>query len=477
METTRTGQAQYEKMTKTPIPKLIITLAIPTIISMLTTAVYNMADTAFVSQLGTSATGAVGIVFSLMAIIQAIGFMLGMGSGSLISRLLGQQNSEEANKVGSTAFFTALIFGLLLTVFGLIFIDPLMGLLGATPTILPFARDYAQYILFGAPVMCASFVLNNILRSQGRATLSMIGIATGGVLNIGLDPLFIFTLGLGIGGAAIATLLSQCVSFCILLGFFLAGKSSVRLGFKGISRQWSTYWIIMKTGLPSFCRQGLASAATVALNVSAAAYGDPAVAAMSVVGRIFMLVLSAMLGFGQGYQPVVGYNYGAKQYGRVRQSFRFALIIGMVLLAVLGLIGFIFAPQIMALFRRDDPDVIAIGALACRAQCAALIFQPLIVVCNMTFQVLGRSWQATFISSCRQGIFFLPLILILPACFGLLGVQITQPIADLFTFACCFPLLRGFFRDLKQLEQSQLPVDEPVPNASGELPVPEPANS
>ncbi|MGI5897293.1 MAG: MATE family efflux transporter [Oscillospiraceae bacterium] len=447
-------QAQYNKMTQTPIPKLIVTLAVPTVISMMTTAIYNMADTAFVSQLGTSAAGAVGIVFSLMAIIQAIGFMLGMGAGSLISRLLGQQKNKEANRTGSTAFFTALAFGLLLSVFGLLFLNPLMGALGATPTILPYARDYAQYILFGAPVMCASFVLNNLLRSQGKAFLSMFGIATGGILNIGLDPLFIFVFGLGIGGAAIATLLSQCVSFCILLSFFLRGKSVVRLSIRQVSRQWQTYWLIVKTGLPSFCRQGLASIATVALNVSAAAYGDPAVAAMSIVGRIFMLVLSAMLGFGQGYQPVVGFNYGAKKYGRVRHAFRFSLTVGLVLLTVLGAVGFLFAPQIMALFRRDDAEVIAIGALACRAQCVALIFQPLIVICNMTFQVLGRSWQATFISCCRQGIFFLPLILILPACFGLTGVQFTQPAADLLTFACCFPLLRGYFRDLKQLEQA-----------------------
>lgn len=449
-------QAQYQKMTQAPIPKLIITLAVPTIISMLTNAIYNMADTFFVAQLGTSAAGAVGIVFSLMAIIQAIGFMLGMGAGSMISRLLGQQDNEEADKTGSTAFFTAIAFGLLLTISGLLFLDPLMQLLGATPTILPHARNYAQYILLGAPVMCASFVLNNILRSQGKALLSMIGLSFGGFLNIALDPLFIFTFGLGTGGAAIATLLSQCVSFCIMLSFFLFGKSVVRLGIRKVSRKFSTYFAIVKTGLPSFCRQGLASAATVALNVSAAVYGDPAVAAMSIVGRIFMFVFSAMLGFGQGYQPVVGFNYGAKMYDRVRQSFRFSILVGTVLLTVLGTIGFIFAPQIMALFRRDDLEVINIGAFACRAQCAALLLQPVMTISNMTFQVIGRSWQATFLSCCRQGLFFLPLIAILPACFGLTGVQLTQPIADALTFACCIPLLLFFFRDLKRMENEAL---------------------
>lgn len=439
-------------MTGTPIPKLVVTLAIPTIISMMTTAIYNMADTFFVSQLGTSAAGAVGIVFSLMAVIQAIGFMLGMGAGSLNSRLLGAQKNREADEVGSTAFFCALGFGLLLTVGGLIFLNPLMRILGATETILPYARSYAQYILYGAPIMCSSFVLNNLLRSQGKALLAMCGIATGGVLNIALDPLFIFGFGLGIGGAALATLISQCISFCILLSFFLFHKSVVNISLFKISRRGIVYWRIIKTGLPSFCRQGLASAATVALNVAAAPYGDPAIAAMSIVGRIFMLILSAMLGFGQGYQPVIGFNYGAAKYDRVRQAFRFALTVGTILLTCLGLVCYIFAPQIMALFRADDAEVIAIGTVACRAQCVALVFQPLIVICNMTFQVLGRAWQATFVSSCRQGIFFLPLIFLLPALFGLTGVQFTQPAADLLTFVCCFPFLRGYFKDLKKLE-------------------------
>lgn len=445
-------QTQYEKMTKTPIPRLVTVLAVPTIISMLTTAIYNMADTFFVSQLGTSAAGAVGIVFSLMAIIQAVGFMLGMGSGATISRLLGQQEHREANRVGSTAFFTALAVGLAITAAGLLWGDGLLRVLGATNTILPYARSYAQYILFGAPVMCASFVLNNILRSQGRATLSMIGIATGGVLNIALDPICIFVFDWGIAGAAIATLFSQCLSFCIMLGFFLCGKSTVRLSFRSISLKGSTYWVIVKTGLPSLFRQGLASIATVALNVSAAPYGDPAIAAMSIVGRIMMFVGSAMIGFGQGYMPVVGFNYGAKKFDRVRHAFRFAMTVGTVLLGVLGVAGFLLAPHVLALFRADDPQVIEIGTFALRAQCATLIFQPVTILSNMTFQTVGRSWQATFISSCRQGVFFLPFILILPALFGLTGLEITQSVADICTFVCCFPFLAGYFRDLKRQE-------------------------
>ena len=272
------GDAQYRKMTQTPIPRLVATLAVPTIISMLVTAVYNMADTFFVAQLGTSAAGAVGIVFSLMAVIQAIGFMLGMGAGNLVSRYLGAKEQRQADCAASTAFFTALAFGLGITVLGTLFLDPLMRVLGATPTILPYARDYARYILFGAPVMCASFVLNNILRGEGKAMLAMVGIGLGGVLNIGLDPLFIYTFGLGIAGAAIATLLSQCVSFAILLACFLRRKSAVRLHIGQVSRKAEVYARIIKTGMPSFCRQSLASVATVLLNVNAAVYGDAAVA-------------------------------------------------------------------------------------------------------------------------------------------------------------------------------------------------------
>ncbi len=439
-------KAQLEKMTGEPVALLVTKMAIPTVISMLVTSVYNMADTFFVSQLGTSAAGAVGIVFSLMAIIQAVGFTLGMGAGSMVSRFLGRQEQKKAEETAAGAFYAALFIGILLTVLGLLFLDPLMGLLGATPTILPFAKEYALYILFAAPVMCASFVLNNLLRSQGRAVLSMVGLGLGGLLNIALDPLFIFTLNMGISGAAIATMISQVASFCILLFWFVRGKSLVHVRFSQAARHISVYWSIFKTGFPSLCRQGLSSIATVALNRSAAVYGDEAVAAMSIVGRIFMFVLSVMIGFGQGFQPVAGYNYGAGRKDRVKQAIRFCLIAGTLLLTALGAIGFIFAPEIMALFRKDDPKVIEIGAFALRAQCLVLPLSPLTVIGNMAFQALGRSLSASFLSSARQGIFFLPLILVLPPWLGLTGVQITQAAADVLTTLVCIPMMVFFWR-------------------------------
>ena len=454
------SEAQYLKMTGTPIPRLITSLAVPTIISMLITGIYNLADTYFVSLLHSdSATAAVGVVFSLMALIQAVGFTLGMGSGSLISRLLGRQQKEAADTVLSSGFTAAVLFGVLVTAMGLIFIDPLMAALGSSETILPYARSYAQYILFGAPIMAASFVLNNVLRAEGHATLSMAGIPIGGILNIGLDPLFILReitlpfgialpgLNLGTAGAAIATLLSQCISFLILFSCFLTRKSILHLSVRNVARRGRQYWDIVCTGLPSFSRQGLAVIATVALNHAAMVYGDPAVAGMSVVGRVFMLIISALIGFGQGYQPVVGYNYGARRFDRVRESFFFSLKTASVMMGILAIIGWLAAPRVIGMFGSGQMQ--EIGTFAMRAQCVGLLFQTLGVLSNMTFQAVGKSWQATFLSSCRQGVYFLPLILILPRVAGLTGVEITQPLADVCTFVTCIPFLAAFFRDLK----------------------------
>ena len=440
--------SQYDKMIETPIPPLICSLAIPTIISMLVTSIYNMADTYFVSQLGTSAAGAVGIVFSLMAVIQAVGFTLGMGSGSLSSRLLGQKRQEEVNQICSSGLFAAAALGLTITVLGSLFLNPLMNLLGATDTILPFAKSYARYILFGAPFMCSSFVMNNVLRSEGKAAYSMVGIASGGILNILLDPIFIFIFHLGIAGAAIATLISQCISFAIMLSFFLRGKSTIRLHIRYKSKNPNVYKEIIQTGFPSFCRQGLASIASIALNVNAAIYGDAAVAAMSITSKIFMMVFSVMLGFGQGFQPVVGYNYGAQKYRRVKQATIFTFLTGTGIMTVLGLLGFILAPWLIRLFRRDDAQVIAIGIIAIRAQALALPLMPLVTVMNMVFQVIGRSKKATLLSACRQGIFFLPMIVLLPIWLELTGIEIAQSLADLCTFLLSIPFAVLFIREL-----------------------------
>lgn len=444
--------AHYQKMTQTPVPRLVLSLAAPTIVTMLVTSIYNMADTFFVSQLGTSAAGAVGIVFSLMALIQAVGFTLGMGGGNLVARQLGARRDEEATKTASTAFFTALVCGAVMAVAGTALRAPLMRFLGATETILPYAEAYVTYILFAAPIMCASFVMNNLLRGEGKALLGMVGIGVGGLLNMGLDPLFIFTFGLGTAGAAMATALSQLVSFCILLSFFVRGKSGVHLRLRSVSREPAVYGSIVKTGLPSFCRQGVASLATIALNKSAAFYGDAAVAAMSIVARIFMFMFSVMLGLGQGFQPVAGFNYGAKRYDRVRSASRFTARLGTLLMAAVAAAFFVFAPQCMAAFRRDDAQVIALGTIAFRAQCMALPLFGISTVTNMSLQCTGQAWRATFLALCRQGIFFLPIIALLPLVLGVNGVLVAQPLADLCTFAVSVPFYVRYMRRLRQSE-------------------------
>ena len=454
-------QAQFIKMTETPIHKLITSLAVPTIISMLVTAIYNMADTFFVAKLGTSASGAVGIVFSLMAIIQAIGFTLGMGSGSLISRLLGAKQNEKANEIASSGFFTAILFGVLLALFGLINIDNMMKVLGSSQSILPFAKSYAKYILLGAPIMCASFVLNNILRSEGRARFAMIGIASGSIINIFLDPILIFGLNMGISGAAIATLVSQAISFCILLSIILRGVTVSKLNIKYMSKSIKTYTLIIKTGLPSFTRQGLASISTVLLNLCAVGYGDAAVAALSIFSKIFMFIFSTVIGFGQGFQPVVGYNYGAKRYDRVKESCFFTVKVGVSIMFICAIVGFIFAPNIIKLFIEDDLEVISIGSRCLRAQCIAMPLIPVCTVCNMTFQMIGKSWTATLLSSTRQGLCFIPILFIGNDLFGLNGIECTQALADFASCVIAIPFAIVFLRNLnikikEQKETSQL---------------------
>lgn len=450
MNITNNAQKQLEIMTTTPIPRLVCSLAAPTMVSMMISAAYNLADTYFVSQLGTSAAGAVGIVFSLMAIIQAVGFTLGMGSGGVASRFLGEKKNTQAGQTVSTAFFTAIVMGAIITAAGLASINGLMRFFGASDTTLPYAVDYARYILLGAPVMCASFVMNNDLRAEGKAVLSMIGIAIGCILNVALDPLLIFTFHMGISGAAIATVISQIISFIILLTAYIRKRVIANISFKNVSLRFPVYRDILSTGMPSFFRQGLACIATIALNRAASKYGDSAVAAMSIVGRAFFFILSALLGFGQGFQPVAGYNYGAKRYDRLKQAFWFCVKVGTAGLLVLCAIGFFFAPNIMALFRKDDTQVIAIGSLAFRVQCAIMPLQAFVVISNMLFQSIGKTKPATFISVLRQGVCFLPAILILPGFMGLLGVQISQPVADCLAFFICIPITLPFMRKLNR---------------------------
>lgn len=447
MRREQSPEEKFRYMTETPIPKLVCTLAVPTIISMLISSFYNMVDTFFVGKIDNSTTGAVGVVFSLMAIIQAIGFTFGHGSGNYISRALGNQDYENAEKMCSVGFFSALFAGGFLSVLGLIFLEPLVKLLGATPTILPHAKAYARYILIGAPYMTASLVINNQLRFQGSAFYSMIGIVSGAVLNIALDPLFIFGFDMGVAGAALATIISQFFSFLLLLYGFGKG-GNIHLSWSKFKPTMKDFTEIMRGGLPSFWRQGLASVATICLNVAAGGYGDAAVAAMSVVSRIMMFASSALIGFGQGFQPVCGFNYGAGMYHRVREAFWFCVKTALVFLLIVATAAFLSAPHLVAVFRKGDEVVQSIGSQALRMQCLTFPLMSWVILCNMMCQTIGKAKEATFLASARQGLFFIPAILILPRLLGLPGIYFAQPLADLLTLSVSVPIgirvLRGF---------------------------------
>lgn len=451
---TMSYEEKYKMMTETPVNRLIPRLAVPTIISMLITSIYNMADTFFVSQLSTSASGAVGVNFSLMAMIQAIGFTLGMGSGNYISRMLGAKEQDRAQKACSVAVYTAFALGLALAVFGIWNINWLVRVLGATPTIAPFAKDYGRYILIAAPYMTVSFVFNNHLRSQGNAALSMIGITTGGILNVILDPVLIFGFDLGISGAAIATIFSQFISFLILLTLVVRSKNVLKpLPRHFVFRAW-VYKEILAAGMPTLGRQGLASVASVLLNVAASGFGDAAVAAMSIVTRIMMFINSALIGFGQGFQPVCGFNFGAGRYERVLEAYFFCRRVALVFLLTMGIIMFAISTPIMRLFRKDDAEVIRIGARALKMQCCLLPFQSYVIMGNMLAQSIGYSFRATLTAISKQGLFFVPSILILPKLFGVTGLQLAQPVADALTFVLTTVVITMIVKELRGMAQA-----------------------
>ena len=436
---------QRTRMLESPVDKLILSLAAPTIVSMLVTAIYNTADTYFVSQLNTSASGAVGVVFSLMSIIQAVGFTVGMGAGSIASRLLGQDRREEADVFASTGAVSALVLGIGLAAGGMAFRGEIMWLLGSTKTIYPYAMDYALYIMLGAPVMILAFTLNNLLRWQGKADLSVMGLATGGILNIFLDPLFIDGFHMGIAGAGVATLLSQCVSLSILASFFLRGKSGLRVSPAKISRSPRTYLAILKQGMPSFFRQGVLSLSVMALNYNARIYEDAAVAALSIVTKVFNLIQSVVIGFGQGFQPVLGYNYGARRLDRVKEAVWFSVRTCTVILTIAAVTGYVLAPHVIALFRRDDALVIAIGTRAFRHQCLTLPLGAVLVFANMFFQSLGKSWRAVMLAICRQGL-YIPLVFFMAGRAGLAGLEWTQAVCDLLAFAFSASVILLYFK-------------------------------
>ena len=464
----RSSAAQHKRMTQTPIPRLILSLALPTVLSQLITVIYNTADTFFVSKISVGASGAVGIVFALQSIIQAVGFGVAMGCQSIVSRKLGEKNDEEAQITANSGMLMTVCLGVLIMAAGLICLEPLMRLLGATDSLLPLCCDYARFILIGAPIMCASFLLSNILRAEGHATKSMLGLCSGGLINMALDPLLIFVFGMGVSGAALATVLSQCAGLLILLSFFLRKKTIIRLSAKSISSKPAVYWSLIKIGFPTICRQGMASVASALLNRGAVLYGaeaavipegasaamaaaaieeakEAALAAMTISNKIYMLVRNIVIGIGQGFQPVAGYNFGAGIRPRVKQAFRFSCLIGTAFCLTAAAVLALFAPQVISVFRSDEL-VVKTGTLALRFCCAVMPLMAFSTFVNQLYQCLGYSVCATILACCRQGIFFVPIVLILPRFIGLTGIQAVQPLSDLLTALVSIPFLIFFYK-------------------------------
>ena len=441
-------EAKYHKMLESPVKPLILKLALPAIVSMMCTSFYNMADTYFVSKLNTSSTAAVGVAFATMAIIHAIAFFFGMGSANFMARRLGAHDREAAHAMASTSFFYSFVTGCLIAILGNLFVKQLAILIGSTETILPYAISYMSIILCGAPIMMCSLLMNNHLRLQGSAAFGMVGITIGGFLNVFLDPIFIFNFHLGIAGAAYATVLSQFVSFCVL--FYMTRQGgNIPIHLKEIHPSVYLFKEIVAGGAPSLVRQGTQSVSTIFLNVAAGAFGDAAIAGMSIVTRLSFFAASVVIGFGQGYQPVCGFSYGAKKYSRLREGFWFAVKSGITFSLLAATIGYLFAPLILEQFR-DDPAVIAVGVAALRCQCLTFPLIPFVIISNMNLQTTRQTVGAMLVAAGRSGIFLIPPLLVLPRLWGVRGLVWCQPISDTCAFLLAAVLMRKFLEGLPE---------------------------
>lgn len=444
-------QGQYERMTTAPVSSLIMSLAVPSMVTTLISSVYNLADTFFVGQIGTSATAAVGVVFSVPMVLNALGFWVGTGGSNLVSRMLGAKQQKEADATASTAFFLSFFFGLLVAVVGIAAGAPLMRLLGATETNLPYAVAYGRYIFIGAPFSASSLALSQCIRAEGKSRESMIGQVTGGVLNMVLDPLFIFVFDWGISGAAIATALSQIIAWGILLSYYVRKQTQVQIAFRLLYRRPEEYGLLFTTGFPSLCRHGCNMFANVVLNLVAGGWGDAAIAAMSVASRLLYLSNAVSLGLIEGCQPVIGYAHGMKNHKRVKDAFWFTARTAMLSMCAFAVVGILFAPGLIGLFR-DDPEVIRIGATALRLICISLPFSAFMSCVSTLFQVVGRTLASSILVFSRQILFYVPALLILPRLLGLIGLQASGPLADLLIFAVALPMVLHYFKRFEETE-------------------------
>ena len=435
-------------MLNEPIHRVIPKMAVPTIVAFLITSIYSLADTYFVSSLGTNATAAVSVNASLDQLIMMCGSMLAMGANSYIARLLGKGEDEKASRVLSTAFFAAFAIGAGLLIFGNLFMVPMVRLLGATPTCEAYSIDYASYVLLAAPFMASNFVMNQCLRSEGSATLSMVGMGFGGILNIILDPIFIFTFDMGVAGASLATAISKTVSFCILIFPYITRRSLLHLSIRNFRPTREIISEIVTVGSSSMFRNGLAVVAGILLNTLAGNISDSVLAGIGVCTKIMMFPFSIILGFGNGFQPVAGFNWGAKRYDRVRESYRFSSKVAFWGGAVMAAICILFADKLIILFAGTDEEMRRIGAFAIITQSIALPIHAWVAIVNMYCVGLGNAKGALVLSTARQGSCFLPILYPLAWIFDAWGVGSVQALADVLTLVLAIPILKNINKKL-----------------------------
>ena len=451
------SEARYRRLTETPVPRLVMSLAVPTIISMSISAIYNIVDSWFVGHISTVATAGVGVAFAYQSLIQATGFFFGHGSGNYMSRALGARDTEGAGKMAATGFISSFLLGLVFMALGLCFMTPLSRLLGATPDVVPYSNAYLKWILIATPFLVSQMTLNNQLRLQGNAMLAMIGIAAGAVLNIFFDWLLIDRLDMGVQGASLATLISQFISWCLLF-WATSFEGNVHIYLRNYALSADRLREIGAGGLPSLMRQSLSSISAICMNWAAASYaleGQEAstIAAFTVVARVMQTAMAVILGVGQGFQPVCGFNWGAKRYSRVRESYLFTIGMCVVILLVTSSLGWIFAPNIIAFFRDEDPQLLSIGTTVLRWQCVAFPLVGLTTPTNMLLQNIRRTGRATLLAMSRHGFAFYPTLFILPAIWGLEGLEATMATADVLTFALALPFAISIIRELSARER------------------------
>ena len=445
-----------------PVGRLLWRLAVPTVIAQLVNMLYNIVDRIYIGHIpetGSMALTGVGVCLPIIMIISAFAAFVSSGGAPRASIAMGRGDYDQAQRILGGCFTLQVAISLVLTAVLLIWNRPLLLTFGASGNTIEYAAQYMGVYALGTLFVELTLGLNAFITAQGFAQVGMKTVLIGAVANILLDPLFIFVLDMGVAGAALATIISQFVSFCLLIaGTFRGGN--LRLNLKDFSPSLKYYQNIVKGGAPSLFRQGLGSFATVCLNLMAGPYGDAAIAAMSIVTRISQFAASVVIGFGQGFQPVCGFNYGAKLFKRVQEGFWFCVKFCTSVLLVAAVCGWIFSPNLIGIFLKTDPLVIEYGLQALRLQALTFPLVGWITIANMMLQTIGKTVKASLLAMSRQFLFFVPVILTLPGFLGILGVQLSQPIADFCSFLLAVLLsisvLREMSHEQEQLEQLKI---------------------